>query len=98
MAKTTRRRKVWVNEFVGRFGGLGLRAWASLKMAQRDVGRTEWDGPVKAVCFVEARPGDVVLSREDRDRLLTLVDETAREEGRDSEREALIVSLLRGGR
>lgn len=92
MAKT-KRRKVWVlsDESDGHrafsFDPLTAKAKAYWSRKERTC-----------TLFVEARPGDVVLSREDRDRLLTLVEEAARDEGRDSEREALIVSLLRGRR
>ena len=67
--RTPKRRKVWVNDFGGTLGSL---AWPSRRLARR-AGRQEAE-PVKATRFVEARPGDVVLSREEYAALIATRD------------------------
>lgn len=61
MAKT-KRRKVWVNIHDGGDNGDYATAWLNRKAAKTNSGVR-----VRAVAvpFVESRPGDVVLSRED---------------------------------
>lgn len=99
-AKTTKRREVWVNDREGVLGGTCEEARSDAAMLG---GR-----PVK---FVESRPGDVVLSREDARALDALVHAFGHLVGPNLELrpndevdfEALAaakkaVALLRGGR
>lgn len=86
-AKTMKRRKVWVNFIPGDNGGEAFNKkweanWYAGELAL-----------AVAVPFVEARPGDVVLSREDVAELKTLVGSI---EWAPHAQRAL--ALLRGGR
>ena len=71
MAKTTKRREVWVNIHDGGENGDYATAWLNRKAAKTNSGVR-----VRAVAvpFIEARPGDVVLSREDAAALRLLAD------------------------
>ena len=78
----TKRRKVWVNDRDGVLGGTCEKARSNAEMLSG-----------KPVKFIEARPGDVVLSREDVAELKTLVGSI---EWAPHAQRAL--ALLRGGR
>lgn len=87
MAKT-KRRKAWVT-----FHEVGSVTHLTRKSAVRGVALSPiGTATEKAVPFVEASPGDVVLSREDAERLRELAH-TLRQDAR-----TLLLSLLRGGR
>jgi hypothetical protein len=91
--KTTKRRKVWVNEYVG--GNLATCAHKSRVSATAQIGS---DG--KAVPFVEHRSGDVVLSRSQVDDVVTEAAQALLAEGWDAEdgdqvAKALAAALLR---
>lgn len=62
----TKRRKVWVNEYAGELFLLSTK----LMKAEAAIGR---GGKGRTVSFIEARPGDVVLSREQRKTLAVIV-------------------------
>ncbi len=63
----TKRREVWVNEYAG---GPSLSVYAHRTRASALSGI---GSAVRPVPFVEARPGDVVLSREQRKTLAVIV-------------------------
>lgn len=84
-SKTTKRRKVWVNDRGGHLGTVSKTRREALLM-----------GTV-AVPFVEARPGDVVLSREDVARAQRLLDE-ASTAFRSEKSKLELRALIRGGR
>lgn len=86
----TKRRKVFVNEYSD--GLLLLAAKLSRKEALDGRGCN-----ARTVCFVEARPGDVVLSREDRDAVLSEVHRLM--DSAEAWRSMTpLLRLLRGGR
>ena len=64
--KTTKRRKVWVNEYEHELGSI---AWHTV----REATNMEKEDVTGTVAFVEVRPGDVVLSREDAEELRRVV-------------------------
>lgn len=88
MAKTKRlqkRRKVWVSKE----GAFIERQWSFDPPLARFKGRFE--------AFVEFRPGDVVLSREDVKRAMALLDESGDEDWLVASIQDLR-AILRGGR
>ena len=95
MKKTTKRRKVWVNEYAGELFLLSTKLTKAEATASRG-------GKGRTVPFGEARPGDVVLSREDQLRVANEVAQSLVDDGWDSEDAPTIVSFvlaaLRGGR
>lgn len=82
----TKRRKVFVNEYSD--GLLLLATKLSRKEALDGRGCN-----ARTVRFIESRPGDVVLSRED---VAWLRDVAHEHLGQDAK--ALVLALLRGGR
>ena len=82
---TTKRRKVWV----AFYGDDEHRSFSSQKRAKSDAS--------DVAPFVEARPGDVVLSREDVARAQQLLDEVACAYA-DGDDKRKLRALLRGGR
>ena len=82
----TKRRKVWVNDRDGVLGGTCEKARSNAEMLSGRPGK-----------FVEALPGDVVLSREDVARAQRLLDE-ASTAFRSEKSKLELRALLRGGR
>jgi len=91
-AKTTKRRKVWVNEYEHELGSIAWHVRRDAAKKREDVTGT--------IAFIEAHPGDVVLSRETVAAITHLITalsspgelvERARH-GNDA------LTLLRGGR
>lgn len=93
--KTTKRRKVWVNELEGDLGSAVWHFHANARtaaMSNRAAGVES-----KSVAFIESRPGDVVLSREGVERVLAEIHRLmdSAEAWRDM---TPLLRLLRGGR
>ena len=89
MAKTKRvhkRRKVWVNDRDGVLSGTCEETRSDAEMLSG-----------RPVPFLESRPGDVVLSREDVARAQRLLDE-ASSAFRSVKSKLELRALLRGGR
>ena len=89
----TKRRKVWVNELEGDLGSVVWHFHANARtaaMSNRAAGVQSTPVP-----FIESRPGDVVLSREDAEWLRQKANATDFESAAD---EARTLAILRGGR
>ena len=86
--KKTKRRKVWVSFFDDG------EHWAFTSRKEALDGSNE-AASEKAVRFVESRPGDVVLSREDAKWLRMMARASEFESDADKER---TLNILRGGR
>ena len=91
--KTTKRRKVWVNWYDAAPSLHVTRLSARKFLVKSDGGVT--------VPFIESRPGDVVLSREEAESLrygLEQVGQSTPRGSDDANRISYWIALLRGGR
>lgn len=94
MSAQGKRRRVWVNEYDADDegpGGLGDLAWQTRAAALASISS---DG--RAVAFIERLPGDVVLSREESERVRQFV--LGSESRSVSTAEDEVLALLRGRR
>jgi len=93
--KTTKRLKAWVNVYeAGRLGS----ASESRKEACGVFCGDAAEGDREAIPFIEAHPGDVVLSRADATFIRQVLDEVHSELPHCSTCTSAAVALLRGGR